>query len=82
MAKKSKIVAHIPCSVELSLRGAKNTLRLNVTLDGKPKGELHISQGSIQWWLPDAKKNAHGSDWPDFIKLLEQMPTVHLYNRR
>jgi hypothetical protein len=82
MAKKSAVVAYLPSSVELSLRGAKNTLRIKVALEGKLRGELHIAQGSIQWWLPKAKKFAHASDWPEFINLLKQMPMRRFYNRR
>jgi hypothetical protein len=89
MAKKSKVVskrrtftvvAHLPASVELSLRGTKNILHVDVT-QGKLKGKLYIAQGSIQWWSSKAKDYAHHSDWPEFIKLLEELPKRHFYRR-
>jgi len=74
MAGKSKIVAHLPSSVELSRRAAQNALRVDVSLWGSKQGSLHIAKGSVEWW-PDYKKvNAHRMGWSRFIALLETMP--------
>ncbi len=71
MAKKSKIVAHLPESVELSERTTKNALIIDVILSGAKKGELHIAQGSIEWWPAYNDVNTHRLGWPKFIEMLE-----------
>jgi hypothetical protein len=74
MARKSKIVAHLPSSVELTRRTTQNSLRIDVKLEGIKEGSLYIGQGSVEWW-PDYKKvNAHRRSWGKFITLLEDMP--------
>ena len=74
MANKSKIVAHLPSSVELSKRTTQNVLRIDVKLEGTKEGSLHIARGSVEWW-PDYKKvNAHRYSWKEFIAKLEQSP--------
>jgi hypothetical protein len=74
MAKKSKIIAHCPWSVELSKRATQNSLKIDVELEGKKVGSLHIARGSVEWW-PDYKKvNAHRFNWWQFVDLLETKP--------
>jgi len=73
-SRKSKIVAHLPWSVELSKRTTQNSLRIDVQLKGKKTGSLHIARGSVEWW-PDYKKvNAHRINWWEFVDLLETLP--------
>ncbi len=72
MAKKSKIVAHLPAAVELSERTTKNSLVIDVILSGSKKGELHIAQGSVEWWPAYNDVNAHRLGWAKFIKKLEE----------
>jgi hypothetical protein len=73
-ARNSKIVAHLPSSVELSRRTTQNSLRVDAKLHGYKEGSLYIAQGSVEWW-PDYKKvNAHRHGWRGFIDLLETMP--------
>jgi hypothetical protein len=74
MAKKSKIVAHLPSSVELSERTTKNALRIDVNLGGSKEGSLHIAQGSVEWWPAYNDVNAHRLVWTEFVALLETMP--------
>jgi len=74
MAKKSKIIAHLPSSVELTERTTKNALRLDVNLGGSKKGSLHISQGTVEWWPAYNDVYAHRLPWADFVRLLEDMP--------
>lgn len=74
MEKKSKIIAHCPWSVELSKRSTQNSLKIDVELEGKKAGSLHIARGSVEWW-PDYKKvNAHRGNWWQFVDLLESLP--------
>jgi len=72
---KSKIVAHLPSSVELSKLSGGNSLWIDVKLWGSKEGRLHIAKGSVEWWPNYSKVNAHRSGWVNFVKLLEQMPT-------
>jgi len=74
MAKKSKIIAHLPSSVELSERTTKNALRIDVKLGGSKEGSLHISQGTVEWWPAYNDVNAHRLSWTDFVAHLEKMP--------
>ena len=74
MAKKSKIIAHLPSEVDLSRRTAKNALRIDVNLSGSKAGSLHIAQGSVEWWPAYNDVNARRLGWNDFIALLETMP--------
>ena len=71
MAKKSKIIAHLPSEVDLSRRAAKNALIVDVNLSGSKKGSLHIAQGSIEWWPAYNDVNTHRLGWPKFIEMLE-----------
>ena len=74
MPNNSKIVAHLPASVELTRRTTQNALRVDVNLKGSKQGSLHVSRGSVEWW-PDYKKvNAHRVGWKKFVELLEEMP--------
>jgi hypothetical protein len=74
MGRKTKIVAHLPSSVELSRRTTQNALRIDVKLEGFKEGSLHIAQGSVECW-PDYKKvNAHRMNWSKFVGLLEETP--------
>jgi len=74
MTKKSKIIAHLPSSVELSERTTKNALRIDVKLAGSKEGSLHIAKGTVEWWPAYNDVNAHRLPWSDFIALLETMP--------
>ena len=71
MAKKSKIIAHLPSEVDLSRRTAKNALIVDVNLSGAKKGSLHIAQGSIEWSPAYNDVNTHRLGWPKFIEMLE-----------
>jgi len=81
MAKKSKIVAHLPASVELSERTTKNSLVIDVILSGSKKGELHIAQGSVEWWPAYNDVNAHRLGWTKFIEKLEETMPVRRSKR-
>jgi hypothetical protein len=72
--RKSKIVAHLPSDVDLSRRTTKNSLQIDVQLEGLKEGSLHIARGSVEWWPHDKKVNAHRAGWRKFLELLETMP--------
>ena len=72
--RKSKIVAHLPSSVELSKRTTQNSLRIDVQIDGKKKGSLHLGRGTVEWWRDYKKVNAHRMNWSQFVDLLETLP--------
>jgi hypothetical protein len=77
MAGKTEIIAHLPSSVEISKRTAKNALKIDVKLAGSKQGTLHIAQGSVTWWPAYGKKKSYRRGWSKFIALLEaEMPRV------
>lgn len=52
----------------------QNSLKIDVELEGKKAGSLHIARGSVEWW-PDYKKvNAHRFNWWQFVDLLGSGP--------
>ena len=72
----TKIVAHLPASVEISRRTTQNAIRIDVKRKGAKEGRLVIAQGSVEWWPDYNKVNAHRLSWRRFIELLEdEMPT-------
>ena len=74
MSTKSKIIAHLPSSVELSKRTTQNVLRIDVKLAGAKEGSLHIARGSVEWWPDYNKVKAHRYSWKEFIAELEGSP--------
>jgi hypothetical protein len=77
MAKRFKVVAHLPTSVELTKRTAKNDLRVEIETFDSPDskgGTLVVGQGSIEWWPDHNSVNAHQCDWNRFIDLVTTLP--------
>lgn len=43
----------------------------NVFIDDAKQGELHVSEGGLDWWPRSAKTNKHTKSWeelPDFME--------------
>ena len=74
MAKKFKVVAHLPSSVELTKRTTKNALKVDVKIGDSKEGTLCISQGTVEWWPDHNKVNAHRANWEKFVEVLESLP--------
>jgi len=75
MAQKSKIIAHLPATIELSRRTTQNSISFQVWRSGSKAGKLVIAQGSVEWWPDYHKVHAHRLSWGKFIALLEgEMP--------
>ena len=72
----TKIIAHLPSTVEVSRRTSKGQIRIDVKRKGAKEGRLVIALGSVEWWPDHNKVNAHRLSWRKFIALLEyEMPT-------
>ena len=74
MAKRFKVVAHLPTSVELTKRTTKNDLRVEVDVPDSTGGTLVIGQGSVEWWPDHISVNAHRGDWNKFIEIVTKLP--------
>jgi len=76
MAAKNKnsVVAELPKTVDVSIRGASNALTIKVTTAGGKKGSLTIGSGSVAWWPEYNTVNAHRVTWSKLIEILEGMP--------
>lgn len=77
MAITSKVVAHLPATVELSRRKAKGTITLEVR-HGRLLGLLVVSQSRIEWWPRRKAVNVHRADWKLFASICEK----HIPKRR
>jgi len=73
MPKKVTVIASLP-KTELSLRGAKTALQLEIKISGSKQGMLSVGRGSVEWWPDFNRVNAHRLSWTRFIALLETMP--------
>jgi hypothetical protein len=73
MSKKVTVFATLP-KTEISMRGAKTALQLEIKFAGSKQGTLNIGRGSVEWWPDSNKVNAHRKSWSRFIDLLETMP--------
>jgi hypothetical protein len=71
MAQKSKIIAHLPATIELSRRTTQNSISFEVRRSGSKAGKLVIAQGSVEWWPDYNKVNSHRLSWGKFIALFE-----------
>jgi hypothetical protein len=78
MAKKFTVVAHLPASIDLTKRTAKNGLSIDVKVRKSKKGTLIISRGGVEWWPDGNSVNARGANWDKVVKLLE----THLPEKR
>ena len=73
MPKNVTVIASLP-KTELSLRGAKTALQLEIKIAGSKQGMLSIGRGSVEWWPDFNSVNAHHKSWAKFIEMLETMP--------
>lgn len=78
MAKKVTVTAQLPKTVEVSIRGASDTLRIEVRIDGEKKGSLNIGSGSVAWWPAYSSVNGHRASWAQFIEIMEALPTYRI----
>ena len=46
----------------------------DIRSDGLKLGEVHISQGGIDWWPRNSKVHYHRLTWEQFSGLLEERP--------
>jgi hypothetical protein len=72
MAKKFKVVAHLPGSIELTKRKSQNALKIDVKMGDSKEGTLVIARGTVEWWPERNKVNAHRGDWEKFAEILEK----------
>ena len=49
----------------------KQDVVFEVSIDGKKQGELHVSEGGIDWWPRGAKKYAHTRTWAELRDFME-----------
>lgn len=42
-----------------------------VHIDGEKQGELHISEGGLDWWPRDAKTKKRTKSWEQLRKFME-----------
>jgi hypothetical protein len=77
MAKTSKVVAHLPATVELSRRKTKDIITLEIHR-GEKVGHLVISKSRIEWWPRKKSVNVHRADWELFASVCEK----HIPKRR
>ena len=49
----------------------KQDVVFEVSIDGKKQGELHVSEGGIDWWPRSAKKYAHTKSWAELRSFME-----------
>ena len=74
MAKRYTVTAHLPTSVPLTKRTAKNDLRVDVDVSDQKGGTLVIGQGSVEWWPDTNSVNAHRVDWSKLIDMISDVP--------
>jgi hypothetical protein len=47
-------------------------IQFSVKVDGEKLGELHVSQGNVEWWPKGNKRNKRRLSWQKFAKLFEE----------
>lgn len=70
MAKRFKVVAHLPGSIELTKRKSQNALTVEVKMGDFKEGTLVIARGSVEWWPDHNKVHAHRADWEKFAEIM------------
>jgi hypothetical protein len=43
----------------------------NISIDGKKRGELHLSKGGVDWWPGRSKTIKHSCTWTALADFLE-----------
>lgn len=75
MDRKVEVIARLPRTVDVSIRGASTALRVDVRIEGEKRGSLNIGSGSVAWWPSKSSVHGHRVSWEKFIKLMEAQPT-------
>ena len=57
--------------VELTKRGSRNSLEVEVRRGTELLGKLLMGSGSVQWWPRGNKANRFQKSWKDFAALLD-----------
>jgi hypothetical protein len=70
--KKTTVILHQASYVELTKRGANNSLNIEVRHGSELLGNFVVGRGSVQWWPNGNRANCFKRPWPSFAKLLER----------
>jgi len=58
--------------VELTKRGSRNSLEIEVRRGAELLGTLFLGSGSVQWWPNGNKINSVKKSWREFVNILEE----------
>ena len=75
VAKKKKLERKYVVRAELSnfeLAKAKSALRLEISCEGEPVGELELGRGSLIWWSAHQVKGRR-IRWSKFAEMMDQL---------
>jgi hypothetical protein len=50
----------------------RSDVKFRIQVNGEKLGELHISQGNLEWWPKGNKKNKKRMSWTKFAKVFEE----------
>jgi len=58
--------------VELTKRGSRNSLEIEVRRGAELLGTLFLGSGSVQWWPRGNKANKFQKSWTGFAAMLDE----------
>jgi len=70
--KRTKVILYQASYVELTKRGADNSLNIEVRRGTELLGNFVVGRGSVQWWPNGNRANCFKKSWPAFAALLER----------
>lgn len=69
--KKTTVILHQASYVELTKRGANNSVNIEVRREDELLGNFVIGRGSVQWWPNGNSSHCFRKSWEGFVKILE-----------
>lgn len=68
---RTNVTVNQVSSVELTKRGSRNSLEIQVRSGRQLLGTLVMGQGSVQWWPSGTVTHKFQKSWRDFAALLD-----------